>query len=191
MAALLEWWGSLALARQICLLVAIPSSVVLIIQTILLLIGLDDDDLDAEAVADDGFALFSIRGIVSMLCIMGWSGFGLLDTAMPDWAAILISVALGIATLIAMAYLMRFLQKMQSSGNIEMSNTIGKVGQVYIPIPANAAAAGKVNITVQEKYSEFSAITLEKEDLSTGTYVRVVAIDDAGTLVVERLSTSD
>lgn len=191
MTVILEWWNSLILGQQIFLLVAIPSSVLLVIQTILLLVGLDDnDDIDTEALADDGLALFSIRGIVSMLCVMGWSGFGLLGTALPDWAAILISVALGIATLVAMAYLMRFLMRMQSSGNIEMSNTIGKVGQVYIPIPANAAAAGKVNITVQEKYSEFSAITLEKEDLPTGTYVRVVALDDAGTLVVERVTSA-
>lgn len=188
MAAILTWWENLILGQQIFLLIAIPSSVILVIQTIMLLVGLDDEDFDADDFSDDGLALFSIRGIVSMLCIMGWSGFGLLGTELPDIVAILISVGLGIATLVAMAYLMRFLQKMQSSGNIEISNAIGKVGKVYIPIPGRAAATGKVNITVQEKYSEFSAITMEEEDIPTGTYVRVVALDDSGTLVVERVS---
>ena len=191
MTAILDWWNGLMMAQQILLLVAIPSSVVLVIQTIMLLIGLDEDlDVDADALTDDGLSLFSVRGIVSMLCITGWSGFALLGTSLPEWASILIAVFLGIATLIAMAFLMRGLQKMQSSGNIEISNAIGKVGQVYIPIPANGTSAGKVNITVQEKYSEFSAITMGDEDIPRGTYVRVVAVDDAGTLVVERVASS-
>ena len=187
MTAIIEWWNNLLLGQQIYLLVAIPSSVILIIQTVMLLGGLGDDaEGDIDDPMDDGLTLFSVRGIVSMLCITGWSGFALLETTLPLGVSILISVALGIATLVGMAFLMRALQRLQSSGNIVVSNTIGKVGQVYIPIPPNASAAGKVNITVQEKYSEFSAITMEDETLPTGTYVRVVAVDDAGTLVVER-----
>lgn len=188
---MIEWWNELIVAQQIFLLVAIPSTVILVIQTILLLIGLNDDvdvDVDIDDLGDDGLTLFSVRGIVSMLCIAGWSGFALCGTSLPLVVSILIAVLLGILTLIGMAFLMRSLQRLQSSGNIQISNTIGKVGQVYIPIPANAAAAGKINITVQEKYSEFLAITMEAETITTGTYVRVVAVNDAGVLVVERVS---
>jgi len=188
---MIEWWNELIVAQQIFLLVAIPSTVILVIQTILLLIGLNDDvdvDVDIDNLGDDGLTLFSVRGIVSMLCIAGWSGFALCGTSLPLVVSILIAVLLGILTLIGMAFLMRSLQRLQSSGNIQISNTIGKVGQVYIPIPANAAAAGKINITVQEKYSEFLAITMEAETITTGTYVRVVAVNDAGVLVVERVS---
>lgn len=189
MTAIMEWWGNLLFAQQICLVVAVPATVILLIQTIMLLMGLDDElDGDGDASVDDGLTLFSVRGIVSMLCITGWSGYALLETTLPSWASVTIAVALGVATLLAMAFLMRALQRMQSSGNIEISNAIGKVGRVYIPIPANASASGKVNITVQEKYSEFSAITMEDEALPTGAYVRVVAVDDAGTLVVERVA---
>ena len=191
MTAMIEWWNELIVAQQIFLLVAIPSTVILVIQTILLLIGLNDDvdvDVDIDDLGDDGLTLFSVRGIVSMLCIAGWSGFALCGTSLPLVVSILIAVLLGILTLIGMAFLMRSLQRLQSSGNIQISNTIGKVGQVYIPIPANAAAAGKINITVQEKYSEFLAITMEAETITTGTYVRVVAVNDAGVLVVERVS---
>lgn len=184
-----EWWGSLMLVQQICLVIAVPATVILLIQTMMLLFGMDEEfNSDADASLDDGLTLFSVRGIVSMLCITGWSGYALLETPLPEWASVLIAVVLGIATLLVMAFLMRALQRLQSSGNIEIANAVGKVGQVYIPIPANASAAGKVNITVQEKYSEFSAITMGDEALPTGTYVRVVAVDDVGTLVVERLA---
>ena len=186
-----EWWNSLLLGQQIFFLIALPSSLVLILQTILLLLGIGDDDADfdgdieGDMSGDDGLAIFSVRGILSMFCIMGWSGFALLATPLPPVVSVLISVALGILTLFGIAYLMRGINRLQSSGNLQISNAIGKVGQVYIPIPGSAKAAGKINLTVQEQYREFSAITMQENELKTGAYVRVVAVDDAGTLVVE------
>ena len=81
------------------------------------------------------------------------------------------------------------MSKLQSSGNIEIGNAVGKVGQVYIPI--KQGGSGKVNITIQGQYSEFSAISTANETLPTGSYVRVVAVDEAGTLVVEPISKSE
>jgi membrane protein implicated in regulation of membrane protease activity len=191
-----EWWNSLLIGQQIFFLIALPSTLVLLLQTILLLLGVGDDDADVDAdfdsdvTGDDGLAIFSVRGVLSMLCIMGWSGFALLTTPLHPVASILISVALGILTLFGIAYLMRSINRLQSSGNLQISNAIGKVGQVYIPIPGGAAAAGKINLTVQEQYREFSAITLQESELKTGVYVRVVAVDDAGTLVVEPVAKS-
>ena len=199
---MINWWNGLELVQQIFALIAIPSTAVLIIQTVLQLIGIGgddvpedidgdgipDSDLDAAAAADDGLSLFSIRGILSMLCITGWLGVGLLETALPDWAAILIAVAAGVATLIGIAFLMRGIYKLQSSGNIDISNAIGKVAQVYIPIPAAGAGSGKVTITLQEKFCEYTAITAAAEALKTGSYVRVVSVSDGGVLLVEPLS---
>lgn len=199
---MINWWNGLELVQQIFALIAIPSTAILIIQTVLQLIGIGgddvpedidgdgipDSDLDAAAAADDGLSLFSIRGILSMLCITGWLGVGLLETALPDWAAILIAVAAGVATLIGIAFLMRGIYKLQSSGNIDISNAVGKVAQVYIPIPAAGAGSGKVTITLQEKFCEYTAITAAAEALKTGSYVRVVSVSDGGVLLVEPLT---
>ena len=191
-----EWWNSLLLGQQIFFLIALPSSLVLLLQTILLLLGIGDDDADfdgdieGDVSGDDGLAIFSVRGFLSMFCIMGWSGFALFATPLPPVVSILISAALGILTLFGIAYLMRGINRLQSSGNLQVSNAIGKVGQVYIPIPGGAKAAGKINLTVQEQYREFSAITMQENELKTGVYVRVVAVDDAGTLVVEPVAKS-
>lgn len=188
------WWNSLELAQQIFALVGIAGTVVLLIQTIMLLFGLGGDgdaDADIDDVGDgveeagDGFALFSIRGIVAMLCVMGWTGVVFLGTDMHDALAIILAVVCGLLTLVAMAYIMRAISKLQSSGNIDVENCIGKVGQVYIPIKPSATASGKVNITVQGQYTEFTAITNVDKTLQTGSYVRVVAVDESGILVVE------
>ena len=194
---MLNWWNSMLPAQQILALIAIPSTLILIIQTVMVLIGFGDGgdggDVDADDVldgdADDGgLGLFSVRGIVSALCIMGWSGVALLETTMPMVLSLAIAFVLGVATLFAIALLMKAIYRLQSSGNIDYGNAIGKVGQVYIPIPAGGKAAGKVSITVQEKLTECDAICVGDETLTTGSYVRVTAVGEGGVLVVEPVS---
>ena len=126
-----------------------------------------------------------------MLCITGWVAVALLETSLPAGVSIAIAIACGIATLIGMAYLMRAVNKLQSSGNIDIGNCIGKIGEVYIPIPSSGNGSGKVNLTVQEKFSEFTAITTSGEQLKTGAFVRVVAVSEAGVLVVEPIEKKD
>lgn len=191
---MLNWWNELMLAQQIFALIAIPSTLILVIQTILLLFGIGDGDGDADIdvdgieTGDDGLALFSVRGIVAMLCVAGWSGVALLETALPQTVSVLIAALLGLATLVGFAYLMKLVMKLQSSGNLDYGNSIGHVAQVYLPIPPAGTASGKVTLTLQEKYIEVAAITTASETLKTGTYVRVVSVDDSGVLVVEPLN---
>lgn len=191
---MITWWQSLELAQQIFALVGIASTVVLVVQIIILLFGMGndsdgvDDFNDPDGETGDGLTLFTVKGILSMLCITGWTGVIFLGTSMPTAVAYLLSFVCGFAMLVIMGYAMKMISKLQSSGNIDIGNAVGKVGQVYLPIKPNGAAAGKVNITIQGKYSEFSAITTADQILATGSYVRVVAVDEAGTLVVEPIS---
>ena len=196
---MLNWWNSLIPAQQILALIAIPSTLILIIQTIMVLIGFGDGgdggDVDADDVLDGdtddgGLGLFSVRGVVSMLCMMGWSGVALLETALPMVVSLMIAFVIGVVTLFGMALLMKAVYRLQSSGNIDVGNAIGKIGQVYIPIPAGGLAGGKVTITVQEKLIECEAISVGDTALATGSYVRVTAVSEGGVLVVEPLARS-
>ena len=200
---MLDWWNSLQLVQQIFVCIALPATVLMVVQIVLMLVGLggesdvdSDVDTDADASFDndvsgvdsaDILSFFSFRGIVAMLAVMGWMAVALIDTALPMWAAIGISFLCGLAVLVLTGYAMKALSKLQSSGNINVANTVGKVAQVYIPIPPKCTATGKVTVTVQEKFSEFTAITKHDKTIKTGTYVRVVAVDEAGTLMVEPL----
>ena len=190
---MINWWNELLLIQQIFALIALPSTLLIIIQTILMLIGIGGDsgadaDVDIDdgiEVPDDGLAIFSVRGVTSMLCITGWVAVALLETSLPQGVSIAIAIACGVATLIGMAYLMRAVYRLQSSGNIDIENCVGKIGEVYIPIPSTGNGSGKINLTVQEKFSEFTAITTSGEQLKTGAFVRVVAVSESGVLVVE------
>ena len=128
---MINWWNSLTTTQQIFALIAIPSTVVIIIQTILLLIGLGDGgdaDVDGDGVVDDvdgdGLALFSIRGIMTMLAVMGWSGMALLETSLPEGVSIFIAILLGLVMLVLMDYIMKLISQLLSSGNIDVGNAI-------------------------------------------------------------------
>ncbi|MCI6501834.1 MAG: hypothetical protein MSA49_01185 [Clostridia bacterium] len=202
---MIAWWMGLDLSQQIFALVGIAASVILLIQTLMLLFGLGggsdadgDGDFDSDGTegdidgdgdhGGDGLTLFSIRGIVAMLCILGWTGVIFLGTSMPTILAVFLALLCGFLTLVGMAYIMRAISKLQSSGNLDIGNAVGKVGQVYIPIKPNGMAGGKITLTVQGKYSEFSAITMADHVLTTGSYVRVVSVNESNVLLVEPIA---
>lgn len=80
------------LAGQIFALIAIPSTLVLVVQTVLLLFGMGDDDVETDGIdlngngvgdtpgdgGGDGMALFSLRGI--WLWLLSAAGADLLCT---------------------------------------------------------------------------------------------------------------
>ena len=111
---MINWWNELLLIQQIFALIAIPSTLLIVIQTVLMLIGIGGDggadtdadvDIDDIEVPDDGLAIFTVRGVSSMLCITGWVAVALLETSLPQGVSIAIAILCGVATLIGMAYL--------------------------------------------------------------------------------------
>lgn len=196
---MIQWWNSLDTFSRVYACIAVPSTLILIVQTIMLFlgIGLDDDGIDLtgndqiDTPGDgggDGLALFSVRGIMAMLCVGGWSGLAMYASGVNRPVTILISLICGAAALFAIAYLMKAAMKLQSSGNIDLGSAIGKTGRVYIPIPPSSQGSGKITLTVQERFIEAEAVTTADRKLATGEPVRIVASDGTGMLVVEPLS---
>ncbi len=196
---MIEWWNGLDLAGQIFALIAIPSTLVLVVQTVLLLFGLGDDDIDTDGIditgdgigdtpgdgGGDGFGLFSLRGIMAMAAVGGWSGLALYNSGMPLTVCVILASAFGFLTLVGIAFVMNLASKLQSSGNIVIGYSIGKVGTVYIPVPPNMSGSGKVNVTIQERFIEIDAVTPCERKLVTGESVRITATDENGMVVVE------
>ena len=197
---IVEFWTSLMIGQQVFLCIAVPATVLLLIMIASMLFGMGGSDLDGDGdidsdpgvdgdIADSGLSLFTSRGIVAMLAVMGWSGFVLLDRALGlHWVVgTVIALALGLITLLLVAFALRGISKLQSSGNLDLSNAIGKIAEVYLTIPEAGRAAGKVTLTVQERLVEVSAITAHPDPIKTGSYVRVVSVSENGILMVEPL----
>lgn len=217
-----DWWTGLNLLQQSFAVVAIPATVVLFLQTLLLLFGLGsshdvdhgvdhdfdhdlshDFDHDSDAVAGHdaahefhdtphdgahhaaGLRIFTVRGIVAFFAVGGWLGIVLGETGLPTAAVLLISLAGGTAALVGIALLLRWSLSLQDQGNLDLRNAIGKTAQVYIPIPADGASAGKVNLVLQERFVELPAVTQAHCVLRTDQMVKVTGIINQNTLLVK------
>ena len=208
-----EWWESLGAIGKIFACVAIPSTVILFLQTILMLIGIGgsgsdgadadvgvetdaevsdgifgDGDTDASADSDfeldDGLRLFSFRGIIAFLTVMGWVGVLCVryELALPVTA--LIAVASGFAAMFVIALLFRLIYSLQSDGTENIRHALGMSGTVYLRIPANRSGRGKVNLMLDGKLVEKEAITDEDDVLNYGEQVVVVGISGQTDLIV-------
>ena len=151
-------------------------------------VSLDHDSGDPFGIEQSsGLSLFSVRGITAFFAVGGFLGIAVLDTGMPLVFAMLIALIGGFAALFLIAYLMHAVRKLQSSGNLNINNAIGKTGIVYIPI--SEKQPGKVHVTFQERYTELAATA--GEPLPTNTFVKIVKIIDGETVYVEKISNKE
>jgi hypothetical protein len=191
----MEFWQTMDLAQKIYFCIGLGASVFLVLQIITLLFGIGETgeteidlsgDGEADATVDlaDGFHLFTLRGLVAFFAIGGWTGLALADISTGlSIAGALLS---GTLALVAMAFLMRAIMQLRSSGNIDNAKAIGKIADVYLTIPAKGNGAGKINLTLEERFVEINAIQEGSEPISTGAKVKVTAIV-GDTLVVEQI----
>lgn len=196
---MLEWWNSLTLFGQIYAAIAIPATIILVLQSLLLFLGLGfdhdtdfgggDHDIgegDHGFDGDDGLSLFTIRGLVAFFSIGGWTGLACELAGSGAILSILIAFGAGTIALVGIAILFKYSLTLQSQGNLDIHNALDKVGKVYIPIPGNRNGMGKISVMFQSKYTELDAVTEDKQSLKTGEMAKITAIIDEQTVLVTR-----
>ncbi len=197
------WWDSLSVASQVFALVAIPMTVVLLIQTVLMFIGIggeadgadgpefgdsetDTDVGETDAEALDSLHIFTVRGIIAFFVVFGWVGFLMDSAAVSLWITVPVAVLCGFAMMVLLAVLFKAVMKLRSGGNLELSNALGTAGTVYLAIPGGRGGVGKVNILLQGSYVECEAVTDEAETIPTGSEIVVTGVSGQTTLTVRR-----
>ena len=204
----INWWEGLGILGQIFATAAIPATVVMVLQTLLLLFGIgmnagdhgegfdgadhadvdhDGCDLDHDHGFDhhfDGLRLFTVRGIVAMLAVGGWIGVAACDAGAAPFVSGLCAILSGLAALFVAAYIIKISLKLQDDGNFNMKNAIAHTATVYIPIPANRVGSGKVTMNLQERFVELDALTDHNERIPTGAMVQVVSVTDKNEVIV-------
>ena len=204
---LVEWWNSLDLALQIFYCIAIPATLVLLIQTFLMFIGIGDGDADFDApdvdfnsdgIPDDidmdiddvtGFEslhIFTIRGIIAFFVIFGWVGVVMESANINLIITLVVAMICGFAMMVLIAYLFKMVMRLKSDGNTDNRNALGSAGKVYLTIPPARSGEGKINIMLQGTYVERNAVTDEDESIPTGCEIIVVGTSEQTSLVVKR-----
>lgn len=200
------WWETLTLFEKVFWYIAIPFSVILLIQIVLTFLGLGgassdvgsdmpddvgDADFDVNDFADaaqPSFSFFTFRNFVAFFAVFGWAGIVGIKNSFSDVMVVLFGIGCGLLIMLIISSLFYFISKLADSGNLDIRNTINQVGNVYLPIKANAGNIGKVQINVQDSNRELSALTHKDQDLPTGTVIKVTGIASGRILIVEKLN---
>lgn len=125
---------------------------------------------------DSGLRLLTVRGMVAFFAVGGWVGIAAIDLGAKVWLASLAAVAAGLVALWLVAVIFKALMRLQSSGNVDLKNAVGVIGEVYLRIPPEMQGQGKVSVQIQERLIEAAAMTKSSVELKSGSSVRVVAV---------------
>jgi preprotein translocase subunit YajC len=170
--------------------IAIPTSLIFIIQTIMTFIGADSHDgLSADfdgdlSGAEAPFQLYSLRNLVNFLLGFSWTGISFYTSISSKPLLIGISLAVGILFVILFFMIIRQIQKLAEDNSFKISNTLNKTAEVYLTIPENKKGKGKILISVNGAFHELDAMT-ENDKIQSGAVVKVVKIENNNILIVE------
>lgn len=172
--------------------IAIPASLIFIIQTIMTFIGADatdgisadfDSNLDG---ADAPFQLFSIRNLINFLLGFSWTGISFFSTISNKFILIGLAFLVGALFVYLFFLIIKQIQKLAEDNSFKISEALHKTAEVYLAIPENRSGKGKVMISIRGSFHELDAIT-EQAKIPTGATVRIVKIENDSILIVESL----
>ena len=157
-----DWWPALGALEKVYWIVAIPFSVIFILQTIMTLFMGDisdvdsGGDVDASIEGDHGidFQFLSLKNLVAFFTIFAWSGIACINSGLGVPLTIVISLVAGLLMMVIMASLMYFMYKLTDDGTLRLINAKGKIGTVYLTIPPKRTGMGS------SKCNQLSNITL-------------------------------
>lgn len=172
---------------QLCWGCALVSSAFFLLQTVLMLIGMDSADTDVDTMdLGGGLSLFSVKNLVNFFLGFGWCGVSFYDrVASPLWLAVL-AVATGLLLVVLFLFIVKKMMRLEANGAFRIDECRGGVADVYLRIPSSRQGSGKVQVSVQGSVHELEAVT-DGEAIPTGAKVRVQEILDGQTLLVKRL----
>jgi hypothetical protein len=194
-----EWWANLSGANQVFYILAAFFSAVFLWQFIASLIGLSGGEADVDAVVDaDGleagsfedaadttaaFRLVSLRAILAFCTLFSWAMALYLDLNTPLGTSLIYAFLWGAAGWVLVVALVHMLLKLSETGTRKLSSCVGKLGTVYMNIPARGR--GKIRVLVSGAMSTVPARSHTDEPIQAGTDVRVLQVLDNMTVEVE------
>lgn len=171
--------------------IAIPVSVIFLIQTIMTFVGADTTDglgadFDSDFHGETPFQLFSLRNLVNFLLGFSWAGISFYTTIPNQTLLVTVALAIGISFIFLFFLVIRQVQKLGEDNSFRITNTISGTAEVYLAIPAQMSGKGKVLISIKGSMRELEAMTAQ-DRIPTGSVVRVIKVESDNILIVEKI----
>jgi hypothetical protein len=197
-----EWWTALTGIEKIFVALALPFSILTVIQLVLELLGLNTDhggfDGDASQGIDtfsidhdtggfvDHFTFFSVRNLIYFFMMFGWTGLACSKGDLPMWLSIIIAIVAGLLTMIILGWIFFSFNKLNESGNTNITSAVGQVGTVYISVPEKRNGTGVIQLVIQGATQEINAMT-DGDKIEANKSVKVTEILNGNIALVARL----
>ena len=156
-------------------------------------VDLADSDISSGHSGHEGtlgsagiFSLFTLRNFINFFLGFGWGGISLAPVIHNRGLLVLASFVCGLIFVAVFVLMFRMILRLETNGAFRISDCVGQTASVYLRIPANHSAAGKVQISINGSVHELNAFT-DGDFLPTGARVRVTKVIDSGSLLVEKL----
>ena len=185
----------LTLPEKVYWIVAIPSTLLLLIQVVMTLMGGDaddfetdvDGDLDADMDGGAGWQFFTYKNVLGFFTLFGWTGLGFLQMGLGLFFVGILSAIAGLIMMFVMAALFYYISKLNQSGTMVIDHAIGHTGEVYLRVPPGREGHGKVMVEIQGTLREMEAITDDEKELPTGSMAQVLEIINNQILLVTQV----
>ena len=191
--SILPDWSAIGMFEQIFWILAIPATLIFVFLLILTVFSGDTDtdvntDVDTDIADGDTipFQFISLKNIIAFFTVFGWSGIGFIHAGLAPWLVVLLSVLCGLVMMFLMALLFYLMSRLAENGTLKMNNAIGKLGEVYLVIPAKRGGMGKVQLNVQGSLRTLDAITDDLESIPTASIIQVRDVIDDQILLVKK-----
>jgi hypothetical protein len=150
--------------------------------------GLDGVDLAGAHDADSGGGILSVKPLTGFFLGFGWAGGLALDAGLPLFAAVGCALAAGGAVTGMIVLMVRAIFAMRSDGTARIEDTVGAVGTVYLTLPPAKESGGQVVVNFRGRQETFAALNAADRVIPSGDKVKVVAVVDPRTILVEPLA---
>jgi len=186
------WWDALSLAKQFFYGIGLVAGLIALILMVLSLVGLEHHDsidaLDAGDAHDGGGGgIFSIKPLTGFFLGFGWAGGFALEQGLSLMAALGCAFVSGGLIMALIVVMFRVILSMRSDGTMRIADTIGAVGTVYVTLPPAKASGGQVIVNFSGRQETFAALSTASDALPGGAKIKVLAVVDSRTLLVEPL----
>ena len=171
--------------------IALPTSGIFLIQTILTFVGghhpSDGIDADFQGGSDgEGapFQLFSLRNLINFLLGFSWTGISFFELISNTLVLVLVSFVVGLSFVYVFFLVSKQIQKLAEDNSFKITDTLNKSADVYLAIPERKKGKGKIMISIKGSFHELDAMT-ENERIASGSVVKIVRIENDSILIVE------
>lgn len=185
-------WSEITTFEKTFWILALVSSLFFLGLMVMTFLGGDTDtdaggaDADVDADAGIGFQFLTIKNLMGFFTIFSWTGLACIDSGFETGSTLTVAFIAGFIMMTLMAAVFYMMSKLAASGTLQMDNAVGKLGEVYLKVPANRGGFGKVQLKVQGSLRELEAMTDDEVDIASPTIVEVKRVIDDSILLVTK-----